>query len=86
MTLPRSVGKPIKEIIAVIKGDIEKCCSNFDYAAPLTEIVLLGTIALRSRKKVEYESETMSFNDRSLNEYIKEPVLSGWEYGESLKV
>jgi hypothetical protein len=83
-TLPRAVGNPVKEIIAAVRGDIEKCGSNFDYAAPLTETVILGTIAIRSGKKVEYNPDTMTFKDSSLNSYIKEPVRSGWEFGEGL--
>jgi predicted dehydrogenase len=83
-TLPRAVGDPVEEIIAALKGEVEKCGSNFDYAVPLTETVLLGTIANRSGKVVEYQPETMDFKDPSLNQYIKEPVRKGWEYGEGL--
>jgi predicted dehydrogenase len=83
-TLPRAVGNPVKELFAAIQGDIPKCGSNFDYSVPLTEMVLLGTIANRSGKKVEYLPKTMTFKDSSLNDYIKEPVRRGWEYGEGL--
>ncbi|MEM0897737.1 MAG: Gfo/Idh/MocA family oxidoreductase [Verrucomicrobiota bacterium] len=83
-TIPRAVGGPVKEIIAAVKGEIEKPGSNFDYAVPLTEVVILGTIAIRSGKKVEYSADTMSFSDSSLDAYIKEPVRKGWEYGEGL--
>ncbi len=83
-TLPRAVGRPVEELFAAIRGDIDKCGSNFDYAVPLTEIVLLGTIANRSGKKVEYLPDSMTFKDSSLNGYIKEPVRKGWEYGEGL--
>jgi len=82
---PRAVGNPVQELFAAIRGDIPKCGSNFiDYAVPLTEIVILGTIALRSGKTLEYNPKTMSFKDKSLNAYIKEPVRKGWEYGEGL--
>lgn len=83
-TLKRAVSYPVKEIITAIKGDIKQCGSNFDYAVPLTETILLGTIALRSGKKVEYNPATMDFKDSSLNQYIKEPVRPGWAYGEDL--
>jgi hypothetical protein len=83
-TLPRAVGNPVQEIMAAIRGDIQKPGSNFDYAVPLTETVILGTIALRSGKKVEYYPESMTFKDSSLNAYIKEPVRKGWECGEGL--
>ncbi|MEM0964916.1 MAG: Gfo/Idh/MocA family oxidoreductase [Verrucomicrobiota bacterium] len=83
-TLPRAVGGPVKEIIMAIKGEIPGCGSNFDYAAPLTETVILGTIAVRSGKNVEYLPDQMRFKDPSLDFYIREPVRSGWEYGEGL--
>lgn len=82
-TLKRAVGNPVKELFAAIQGEIDKCGSNFDYAVPLTEVVLLGTIANRSGKKVEYNPKKMTFKDASLNKYIKEPVRKGWEYGEA---
>jgi predicted dehydrogenase len=82
-TTPRAAGNPVQEIKAAIRGEIPQCSSNFDYAAPLTEIVLLGTIAFRSNKTVVYNPESMTFSDRSLNAYIKEPVKKGWEYGEN---
>jgi hypothetical protein len=81
-TTPRAVGNPVKEIMAAIRGDIDKCGSNFDYAVPLTETVLLGTIAFRSNRKVIYNPESMTFSYSTLNSYIKEPVRKGWECGE----
>jgi hypothetical protein len=83
-TLPRAVGNPVNELFAAIRGDVEKCGSNFDYAVPLTETVLLGTIANRSGKKVEYLPDSMTFKDTSLNGYIREPVRKGWEYGQGM--
>jgi hypothetical protein len=83
-TAPRAVGDPVKEIMAAIRGELSRCGSNFDYAVPLTETVILGTIAMRSGKKVEYRPEAMTFSDASLNAYIKEPVRAGWEYGEGV--
>ncbi len=85
-TLPRAVGNPIKELFAAVRGEIEKCGSNFDYAVPLTEIVLLGTIACRTGKKVEYLHDSMTFKDSTLSCYVKEPVRKGWEYGEDLSL
>lgn len=83
-TLPRAVGNPVHELFSAIRGDIKKCGSDFDYAVPLTEMVILGTIAMRSGKTVRYQPDTMSFTDPSLNKYIKEPVRAGWEFGENL--
>ena len=83
-TTPRAVGNPVKEIMTAIRGDIPKCSSSFEYTVPLTEIILLGTIANRTKKKVIYNPGSMTFSDSSLNEYIKEPVRKGWEVGEGL--
>ena len=83
-TTPRAVGNPVEEIKAAVRGDIPRCGSNFDYAAPLTEIVLIGAIAIRTGKKVIYDPESMTFTDSSLNKYIKDPVRNGWEYCEGL--
>lgn len=83
-TIPRAVGGPVKEIMAKLLGEIEQTGSHFDYAVPLTVMVILGTIAMRSGKTVEYDPETMSFSDSSLDVYIREPVRAGWEYGENL--
>ena len=80
-TTPRAVGNPVKEIMAAIRGEIPKCGSNFDYAVPLTETVILGTVANRSKKRVEYLPEQMAFKDASLNTYIREPARAGWDYG-----
>jgi predicted dehydrogenase len=80
-TLPRAIGSPVAEVIGAIQGKIEAPGSNFDYAVPLTEIVLLGTLANRSGKVVEYQPQDMTFKDPSLNPYIKEAVRPGWEYG-----
>ena len=48
---------------------------------PLTETVILGTVANRSKKRVEYLPEQMAFKDASLNTYIREPARAGWDYG-----
>lgn len=82
--IPRAIGGPVKEVMAAILGDVEKAGSNFDYAVPLTEMVVLGTIAIHSGEKVEYQPETMNFKNPALDSYIKEPVRSGWEFGEML--
>ncbi|MEM1221943.1 MAG: Gfo/Idh/MocA family oxidoreductase [Verrucomicrobiota bacterium] len=83
-TVPRAVGNPVKEIITAIRGDIPQCGSNFAYAGPLTEVVLLGTLANRFQTRVEYNPAEMTFSNAELNEYVKGPVRSGWEYGEGL--
>lgn len=78
--LPSAVGGPIEEWLEAIKGNGE-AGSNFDYAAPLTEMVLLGAIAQRSGKGIEWDAENMKVKGQpELDAWIKEPVREGWEY------
>lgn len=55
--LPRSPGH-YKEWIAACKGG-PPALSNFDYAALLTETVLLGNVALRVGKKIRWDAKNM---------------------------
>jgi len=54
-TLPRSIGHH-KEFIAACKGG-EPAGANFEFAALVTTVVLLGNIALRVQRKIEWDSE-----------------------------
>ena len=84
-TLPRVSGGPIAELFRAIKGDGPTPGSNFDYAAPLTEIVLLGAMAIRSGKSLAWDSETMRVtNLPEANAWVKEAARDGWAYGEDL--
>ncbi len=57
----------------------EKAGSNFDYAGPFTETVLLGTIAVRVPGKLMWDSEAMRFtNSDAANAYIKREYRPGW--------
>jgi len=53
--------------------------SNFDYAAPLTEVAMLGNIALRTGKVLEWDAATMTFtNEPDASQYVDPPARSGW--------
>lgn len=84
-TIPR-VGEemPQQEWVDCIKNGTLPG-SNFDYAASLNEMVLVGVIAQRFATRVEYDGEKMQItNQPELNACIKEPVREGWSYGEDL--
>ena len=52
--------------------------SDFSYASRLTEMALLGVLAQKTQKAVEWDSENMRVtNDEGLKEYIREPVRRG---------
>ncbi|VGO22450.1 Inositol 2-dehydrogenase [Pontiella sulfatireligans] len=83
-TIPRLKSKsPVAELFNAIKGG-PKVGSDFDYAAPLTELCCLGGIARRTGKQLDWDPEKMEFKDASLNKYIKAPVRKGWDAGEDL--
>ena len=78
-------GGPHKEWIDAIKGKIPECGSNFEYAARLTEIDLLGVLAQRFGGRIEWDAAKMKITNRpELNAYLKEPVRKGWDYGDDL--
>jgi predicted dehydrogenase len=58
-TLPRSPGHFTEFVEAIRTGDPSKALSNFDYAGPLTETVLLGVVAEKANTKIEWDAENM---------------------------
>jgi hypothetical protein len=74
-------GEPQKEWAHAIKNKLQTS-SNFDYAAPLTEFVLLGNLAIRSGQTVEWDKEAMKVtNVAEANQYISRPSYrKGWEF------
>ena len=48
-------------------------------------MVLLGALAQRTGKTIEWDPETMSVKGQpELDALIKEPMPEGWSYGENL--
>jgi hypothetical protein len=78
-SLPRSKGHH-REWIDAIKGGTP-ALSNFEYAANLTEIVLLGVLSLRTGgKRIVWDSSNMKAAGLpEADEIINEPVRKGWE-------
>lgn len=82
---PRIKGSHIDEWARAIKGEGPMPGSNFDYASRLTEMALLGVLAQKTQKTVEWDSKNMRVtNDEGLNEFIREPVRRGWEMGKEV--
>jgi hypothetical protein len=65
---------------AMHEGKPELCYSRFDIAAYLTEIILLGCVALRSGKKLEWDGPNMrAKNAPEAAAFIKPQMRSGWK-------
>jgi predicted dehydrogenase len=84
--LPRSVaGDPFGEFLAAVRGDIPEAGSNFAYACPLTELVCIGVLAIRSGRSIEWDAAGMRVKGSpEFDSWIKEPARPGWRYGEEL--
>jgi predicted dehydrogenase len=82
--LERSIGHH-KEWIAACKGG-QPAGSNFDWAGPLTETVLLGNVALRLQmreeltlKKLLWDGPAMRFtNSEAANKFLRTEYRKGW--------
>jgi hypothetical protein len=73
---------------AIRNGKPELALSNFEYAAMLTETILLGNVAMRApiiddkgnRKKLEWDGPNMRVTNWSEAErYVKGEYRKGWE-------
>jgi len=57
-----------------------KTDSHFDYACPLTESVLLGNVAFRAGKKLEWDAKKMrATNCPEADAYIQYHYRTGWK-------
>jgi hypothetical protein len=53
--------------------------SNFDYASELTEAVLLGNVALRLGKPIEWDARNMRVKGApEADQYIRAEYRKGW--------
>jgi len=71
-------GSHEKDWIRACKGG-KPACSNFDYAGPLTETVLLGNVAMRMDTKLDWDGENLKvLNVPKANEFIHRQYRQGW--------
>ena len=77
-TIVRSPGH-YEEWLQACKGG-PRPVSNFDYAGPLTEIVLVGVLALRAPgKRLEWDSVNLKVkNAPELDAYVHTEYRKGW--------
>lgn len=77
-SIPRSAGHH-KEWVEACKGN-GATVSNFDYAGPMTETVLLGNLAMRAPgKRLEWDGQKMTVkNAPELNQFVHREYRKGW--------
>jgi len=67
------------EWIEACKGG-PKALSSFDYAGPLSEMVLLGNLAVRLGKKIKWDSKTLrATNAPEADKLIRREYRKGWD-------
>ena len=79
-TIPRVIGGPMKEWLDAIAKTGPMPGSNFEYSVPLAEMVLLGVVAVKTGKRIEWDAKSGKItNDPSLNKYIAISARDGWK-------
>lgn len=78
-SIPRIPGdSPHQDFIRACKGGPVPC-SNFDISGPFTEMVLLGNLALRVGKTIEWDTHRMrAKNAPEADQYIRGHYRKGW--------
>jgi predicted dehydrogenase len=89
-SLHESYGKPAQTLpripaedhemnwVDAAKGNAEASCP-FEYAARLTEVMLLGVVALRAGKKINYDAANMRItNVPQANDFLRREYREGW--------
>ncbi len=79
--LPRSrrgASEHYQEWIRACKGG-PRPLSNFDYAGPMSEAVLLGNVAAKAGQKLEWDGPALKVtNLPEANEWLRRPYRRGW--------
>ena len=77
-TIPKSIGHHAEWIKACKDGSPTTC--NFDYSGALTEAVLLGNVAYRTGKRLDWDAATLkATNCPEADAYIRKEYRAGWE-------
>ncbi len=75
----RRVSNEDVEWVEACKGG-PKPLSSFDYAGPFTEMVLLGNLAVRLGKEIEWDAEALkATHDPEDDELIRRQYRKGWD-------
>ena len=82
----KRVPKTLARVKEGIQGDWmkamregKKSCSDFSYSAPLAEVIVLGTLAVRTGKALDWDAKTQTItNNDAAKAMFKIPARKGW--------
>ncbi|MFN0128071.1 MAG: Gfo/Idh/MocA family protein [Verrucomicrobiales bacterium] len=78
-TIPRSAGHRVEWVRAALAGKPEDAHSGFWYSAPFTESLLVGLLAVRFQKRVEWDAAALkSPNTPEADPIIRKAYREGW--------
>jgi len=81
-TIPRSIGHHAEWIQACKEGKPQLATAGFAYSGPYTESLLVGNLALRLQKRIEWDSAAMkATNAPEAERFLKDQYRRGWEIG-----
>jgi hypothetical protein len=77
--IPRGLEGHEQDWVRACKGGVP-AASNFDYSGPLSEMVLMGNLAVRyPDRKLLWNGEKMEVtNDAEANAYVRRQYRQGW--------
>ena len=80
---PNPVGNPHKEWTTAIRANNPAGAgSNFEYSVPFTEMVCLGSVAIRVGKKFSWDSAAMKTSLSEADALLRPVYRKGWSPGE----
>jgi hypothetical protein len=81
-TLPRIATSHELNWVEAAKGKTQ-ASSPFEYAARLTEVMLLGIVSLRAGTKIHYDAANMRVtNSEKANDFLRRDYRTGWSLSE----
>ena len=77
-TIPRVEGGHYAEWLRACKGG-DPAGSNFEYAGPFTETVLLGNLAIRTGRRLDWDSANLRVtNLADANRFVRDSYRDGY--------
>lgn len=80
--IPRVGMSHHRDFFRAVRGG-QPAVSNFDYAAPFTEVILLGDLAIKAglNRKIEWDADKHQVaNMPEMNRFLGPTYRKGWEY------